>query len=209
MEHMTQCDYSDVSRLIQSWGFWRDNCEWDALLSAYTDDGRMATSWAELTAVDFVAACRNGMNQTRYTVQHAFGASLITSNGDRALAQTRLTLLLRGQLHEQEVDVTSYGRAYDRLVRTPSGWKIQLRNNIYEKSRIDPVMPGAVLPIDEDRLRMFPEAYRHLAYFQSANGAKVPLDLPRPGSPELEKLIEVGEAWLAGDKVAGEGHVRI
>jgi hypothetical protein len=196
MDHLAQSDYVDISRFIQAWGFSRDNCEWDALLDAYAVDGQMSTSWGKLAAADFVAACRNGMNQNRYAVLHSFGGSAVSVNGDRALVRTRMTLMLRGELYGHEVDVTSHGITYDRMVRTPSGWKIFLRSNMYEKSRIDAVMPGTDLSIDQDKLLSYPEAYRHLAYFQVANGAKVPRDLPRPGSTELLFLIKAGEAWF-------------
>ena len=196
MEDTTQSDYVEILRLIQSWGFWRDNGEWDALLGAYTDNGQMAVSWGQLGAADFVAACRNGMNQTRYAVLHAFGASHVSIHHERALVQTRMTLMLRGSLHGSLVDVTCYGRTYDQFVKTLSGWKIQLRSNIYEKSRIDPVDTSTVLAIDQDKLQTYPEAYQHLAYFQVANGASVPLDLPRPDSPELARLTTAAKAWL-------------
>ncbi len=199
-------DHAEIIRLVQNWGFLRDDGFWNELLDCYTPDGRMATSWSDLSAADFVKACRQGMNQRKQGVLHAVGAGTVAQRGDRAIAQTRLTILLRGELHGVEVDVTCHGRSYDHVLLWRGQWKIHRRYNIYERSRIDPVVPGTAPALDPDLLAQYPASYRHLAYFQVSNGARVPTDLPAPDTPSLARLLARGEAWLeGGDPDAGAG----
>ncbi len=194
----------EIRQVIQHWALDRDGEQWDALLDAFSEDGQMVTSWSTLPARDFVSACSKGMNQTQYQSRHNSGASRVDLNGNRALAATMLTLMLRGELHGTEVDVTVQGISRDRFVATERGWKILLRRTVYESSRIDAVMPGASLVFDPTVLDRYPAAYRYLAYFQVAHGAKVPTDLLNPASERLQSVIADDHAWLAQGNAEGD-----
>ena len=78
------------------------------------------------------------------------------------------------------------------------------RQPIYEKDRLDPVDPSAVLKLDPTLLSRFPEGYRHLAYLQLKNGFNVKSDLPGLRGPLVEKLYAEGKAWLSGSERPGE-----
>ena len=78
------------------------------------------------------------------------------------------------------------------------------RQPIYEKDRLDPVDPAAVLHLDPELLSRFPEGYRHLAYLQSKNGMAVKTDLPGLRGLAVEKLYAEGNAWLAGSREPGK-----
>lgn len=186
-----------IREVIEHWALDRDEEQWASLLDAFSDDGQMVTSWSTLLARDFVAACSNGMNQRHYQVLHEFGASRVEVNGERALAATKMKIMLRGMLDGVEVDVTAYGVSRDRFALTARGWKIALRRTVYQKSRIDPVLPDATLTLDASTLNQYPKGYRHLAYFQVACGAKVPLDLLTLESERLPAVVEDDHAWLA------------
>jgi hypothetical protein len=68
---------------------------------------------------------------------------------------------------------------------------------IYEKDRIDPVVPGAKISLDPLLLGRFPEGYRHLAYLQTKNGARVNPNLPTARGEALDELLRGAKAWLA------------
>ena len=193
-------DRSAIVQAIENWGFFRDDKQWDRLRDLYTADGRMTTTWTIATADEFIHHCRGlaGKGGGRRTI-HSIGATTVELNGERALAETRMTLLVRGMLDGVEVDVTNYGRTYDRFVKEQDGvWRIRERVPIYEKDRLDPVDPAAILKLDSARLARYPYGYRHLAYLQSLEGATITPDLPVPNSESLKKLYAAGSAWLAG-----------
>ena len=91
------------------------------------------------------------------------------------------------------------GRFYDFLALTPDGWRIVLRQPIYEKDRLDPVNPADIVELDGALLARFPAGYRHLAYVQTRIGFTVKPDMPGLTGPEVEGLYRRGAAWLAGD----------
>lgn len=77
------------------------------------------------------------------------------------------------------------------------------RQPIYEKDRLDPVDPSAILRLDPDLLARFPEGYCHLAYLQAKNGFSVKAGLPGLHGQEIKKLYTEGKAWLGGSEKPG------
>ena len=192
-------DRSAIIQAIQNWGFFRDDKQWAKLRDLYTADGRMTTTWTVATADEFIHPCQGLAGKAGgRKAMHSIGVSTVELNGNRALAETRMTLLVRGLLDGVEVDVTCYGRTYDRFVKEPDGaWRIKERVPIYEKDRVDPVDPAASLKLDPARLARYPYGYRHLACLQTQDGATITPDLPVPGSESLQRLYAAGRAWLA------------
>ena len=193
---MSARDISDSAAIVAAvthWGLWRDTGRWDKLRALYTDDAIQHTTWFVGPAREFVeriAARPLGGSQ------HFVGACAVELQGDRAIAETRLVLLVRGKLQSTEVDVTCYCRSYDRFVRAADTWRIQRREMIYEKDRLDPVDPAARIALEPAALARYPAGYRHLAYLQAAGGARITPDLPTPGSDALGRLYAEGEYWL-------------
>ena len=191
-------DRSEIVQVIQNWGFWRDDGKWEQLRNAYTPDGLMRTTWSVGTAADFVNHCMEAARKPGgRRSMHSMGASMVEVNGDRAIAETRMVLLVRGIVHGVEVDVTNYGRTYDRFVRHDGQWRIKVRTPIYERDRMDPVDPATSMKLDPAALARYPYGYRHLAYLQAAEGARITPDLPTPNSEVLARLYAEGKAWLA------------
>lgn len=187
----------EIAQAVQDWGLWRDTGQWDRLRRLYTHDATVSTTWFVGSAAQFVErsieSARKGAR-----AQHFIGASTVELNGDRAVAETRMVLLIRAGLEGTEIDVTCYGRLYDWFLRTGEGWRIHMRGAIYEKDRLDPVDPAARVSLDGAALARFPEGYRHVAYVQARGGASITPDLPTPGSASLARLYAAGAAWLAG-----------
>ena len=189
-------DRHAITRVVNNWGLFRDTGRWDRLRALFTDDAIIHTTWCAGPATEFVERSIEAMKRGA-KVQHFICAATIDLNGRRAIAETRMILLLRAAVAGIPVDVTCYGRFYDRLVRQRGDWQIKARVPIYEKDRIDPVTPGQVIPIDGAILAGFAEGYRHLAYVQSLSGAVLTPGLPTANSEEEAALCAAGSAWLA------------
>ena len=182
-----------ITEAVQNWAFARDFGDWDRLRTVFHPDGIMTSTRFTGPAEAFIAnAAKNKTSRST----HFMGGSSIRINGNKAIAESRMILLSRTTLDGIVVDVTCYGRFYDRFVKHAGAWRILRRNAIYEKDRIEPVRPGVALKLDEAELARFPEGYRHLAYVQSKSGSTVDLDLPTPRSPALDQLYREGTAWL-------------
>lgn len=193
----TLLDRAAITQVVQDWGLARDTGRWEQLLSFHTREATVQTTWFVGSAAEFVARSRQAA-EGGARVQHFIGAATIELRGERAVAETRMVLQLRAAVHGVEVDVTCHGHFHDLFVRDAGNWRIQQRVPIYEKDRLDPLVPGQVLRLDEERLSALPEGCRHLTYVQSLGGAQITPELPVPGSSALERLHAQGRAWLLG-----------
>ena len=192
----TLLDRAAITQVVQDWGLARDTCRWKKLRSFHTADGKVQTTWFVGSATEFIERSRQAA-AAGARVQHFIGAATIELNGERAVAETRMVLQVRAAVHGVPVDVTCYGLFHDLFVRNADGWRIQQRVPIYEKDRIDTLVPNQALQLDAEQLAAQPEGCRHLTYVQSQGGAQITPDLPVPGSAALERLYAQGKAWLS------------
>jgi hypothetical protein len=188
-------DRAAIREAIENWGLYRDSGRWDDLRALYSRDGTMQTSWSNGSAVEFVErSMESAKRGTR--VQHFIGAATIDVNRDKAIAESRMVILLRASLQGAEVDVTCYARFYDRFIRSDGKWVIKSRVPIYEKDRLDPVNPTSAPVLNRLELERFPEGYRHLAYLQTSAGRPVTPNLHVANGESRSKLYADGRAWL-------------
>jgi SnoaL-like protein len=188
-----------IVALMQRWALARDTGDWEALRATAHPGAAMTTTWFDGSFDAFVESCRASWTG-RPRSQHFLGGTVAEIAGERAIAQTRTSINVRSRLDGIEVDAVCLGRFYDRLEKRDGTWRIVKRSVIYEKDRIDPVDPEARISLDPGLLGTFPEGYRHLAYLQTRNGAKVNPNLPTASGEVLESLLREGKAWLAGKR---------
>lgn len=186
-----------IREVLENWAVWRDAGDWERFRTAWTPDGRMEATWTQGTADEFIAASIDGWNRGA-SILHFLGGSSIELAGDRAAAQTKMTISQRGTVDGVLCDVVCTGRFYDFMEKPGGKWGVKLRQPIYEKDRMDPVDPGVRLELDQDLLGRFPEGYRHLAYMQTRAGYQVKRDMPGLKGPEVEALYARGRDWLSG-----------
>lgn len=187
-----------IRETIENWAVWRDAGDWERFRTVWTDDGWMMATWKQGSADDFIAASIEGWNKG-VSILHFLGGSSIDIAGDRAIAQTKMTISQRGPVDGVICDIVCTGRFYDFMLKVDGAWRVRLRQPIYEKDRLDPVDPAARLVLDESLLAQFPVGYRHLAYIQTKIGYQVKRDMPGLKGPEVDALYARGTAWLAGE----------
>lgn len=191
-----------IRDLVENWAVWRDAGDWERFATVWHDEGWMSATWFQGPARDFMRVSQEGFAKG-VRILHFLGGISIDLAGERAIAQTKMTISQRALVHDVLCDVVCTGRFYDFLEKRQdqSGmgkWGIVRRQPIYEKDRIDPVDPAAALRLDQQVLATLPEGYRHLAYMQELIGYKVKRDMPGLIGPEVEKLYGEGRDWLAG-----------
>jgi hypothetical protein len=189
-----------LRELIENWALWRDALMWDKFRTVWFDDGIMVATWTQGTADEFIAMSKSGFEKG-VRILHFLGGSNIELSGNRAVAQTKMTISQRAEVEGVLCDVLCTGRFYDFLEKRDGRWGFVLRQPIYEKDRVDPLVPGTFPKIDQAKLATFPEGYRHLGYLQAGIGYKVKMDSPGLVGPEVERLYACGAAWLRGEKL--------
>lgn len=186
-----------IRDVIENWAVWRDARMWDRFRGVWSGEGKMMATWFQGTADEFIRVSEEGYAKG-VRILHFLGGMSIDIAGNRAIAQTKMTISQRGAVEGVICDVVCTGRFYDFLDRKDGRWGIVLRQPIYEKDRLDPVDPAATLKLDQALLMQFPEGYRHLAYMQARIGYNVKKDMPGLDGPEVEALYARGKGWLDG-----------
>jgi SnoaL-like protein len=186
-----------IRDLLENWVVWRDAGDWERFATVWHAEGWMSATWFQGPAADFIRVSREGFAKG-VRILHFLGGTSIDLAGERATAQTKMTISQRAPVHDVVCDVVCTGRFYDFLEKRQGKWGIVRRQPIYEKDRIDPVDPAAVIRLDAEKLAQLPEGYRHLAYMQELIGYKVKRDMPGLAGAEVEKLYAEGRDWLTG-----------
>jgi hypothetical protein len=190
-------DQLAIREVIENWVLWRDAGDWERFRGVWHDDGYMMATWFQGPAAEFIRVSREGWDRG-VSILHFLGGAAIELGGDRAIAQTKMTISQRATVHDVLCDVVCTGRFYDFFEKRAGRWAIVLRQPIYEKDRMDPVDPSKTLALDAKLLSQFPEGYRHLAYLQSGLGYPVKRDMPGIKGSEVEALYARGRRWLEG-----------
>ncbi len=184
-----------IREVIENWALWRDAGDWERFKTVWHKDGVMMATWFQGPFEEFIKVTIEGWNKG-VSILHFLGGTSIDLSGNRAIAQTKMTISQRGPVDGVICDVVCTGRFYDFLEKRDGVWGVVLRQPIYEKDRIDPLDPSASLKIDESVLSQFPQGYKHLAYIQTKIGYTVKRDMPMLKGPEVEALYVKGRTWL-------------
>jgi hypothetical protein len=192
-----------IREAVENWVVWRDAGDWERFRTVWHADGWMTATWFQGPAEKFIEVSRQGF-ESGVNILHFLGGWSCELAGPRAISQTKMTINQRASVEGVLCDVVCTGRFYDFFEKRDGRWAIVRRQPIYEKDRLDPVDPSAVLKLDPALLSRFPDGYRHLAYLQSKIGFSIKLDLPGLRGAAVEKLYAEGQSWLAGSPQPGE-----
>ena len=197
-------DRQTIQALVENWAIWRDAGDWERFKTVWHADGMMMATWFQGSFEEFIRVTVEGWNKG-VSILHFLGGTSIELVGTRAIAQTKMTISQRGLVEGVPCDVVCTGRFYDFFEKrgmadgeNPGRWGLVHRQPIYEKDRVDPIDPAAILVLDQGKLATLPEGYRHLAYIQTQIGYTVKMDMPQLKGPEVQNLYRRGADWLVG-----------
>ncbi|SDR59984.1 SnoaL-like domain-containing protein [Rhizobiales bacterium GAS113] len=195
-------DRQEIMELVRLERFWRDQCKWDRLAAAYTEDSEVCTTWFRGTGAEFAAASREMYQVRGARGKHMIWPASVRINGDRAICESPGTIYSRSIFNGVEVDLMNYARFHSLVVRTNAGWRLKTFTGIYQKDTMTPVNSTESLPVDWDELKTFRTSYRFLSYSLMQRGYVVPQDLPGDDRPDIvnahcakaDRWLETGEA---------------
>jgi hypothetical protein len=203
MDNRVAEDKREIQEIVDQWVIFSDSGDWDRFAALWHEDGWMSATWFQAPAAEFIKARREGWEKG-VSIIHFQGAHTSDVVGNRAIAQTKMTIGQRASVDGVLSDVLCTGRFYDFFEKREGKWGLVRRQPIYEKDRMDPVDPSAKIELDQKILDRFPEGYKHLAYLQTKMGYKVKeKGMPGMKGPEVEQLYAEGRAWLKGSLTPG------
>ncbi len=192
----------EIADLLTRWGHARDAGDWQTLAACFHDDAMIHLSWMSGPAEDFLAGSKlmAANKKPGAHTKHQIVGSWILVNRARAFARCHVNLFSRAEIDGYEFDFQAWFRFLDRLERRDGAWRIVERTAVYEKDRMDPVVPGSVpdsyfAGLD---LSPFPPQIRFLSYRHSRTGNVSAPDQIFASSDEAAALQRACEDWLAG-----------
>src|ERR1700733_7851704 len=94
-----------IRELLENWVLWRDAGDWDRFRTVWHDDGQMMATWFQGPAAEFIRVSREGFERGVRILHFLGGSSIdINQDQDRAIAQTKMTISQRAQVHGVSCD---------------------------------------------------------------------------------------------------------
>lgn len=188
----------EIADLVNNWAFFRDQEKWDALSATFHDGGTISLSWYAGSHEGFVAASRQLAARGAALLKHYIGVPRIRIEGNRALSEVNVTIMVRAKTPAGEIDTTSWARFIDRIEKRDGAWRIVQRVAVYEKDRADPVDRAALPDAFFEGLETYPAELKFLAASLDKGGIPLSPATVLDKSPALAALHRENEAWLAG-----------
>lgn len=168
------------------------------------------------TIVDWVEGCKRIAAVPHTSSHHVIHPIEAIINGDRAICYSTADMTVRATIDDVEVDMSSFVRFTNRLVRTVvesagdsrKEWRIVSFQTTYVSDNIQKTGSGATVAGGgggeggkqqlgvrvEDGAR---SSYKYLEWVLRQRGIQVTRDLPGTDIPEsAAKVVEEAEAWL-------------
>jgi len=198
-------DEMQVCNVRRHWAFRLDLHELDALRECFHPGASVTVSWFSGPIETFIERTK-GLFAARKPEEHRkhwLGNMRAEVAGTRAVLETDVQIIIREYIGEALYDCVSYARFYDLMEKRDGVWRIGEWQTIYDKDRVDPVVPAAD-PAPFYAQAVFKGADSGFAFMklrQAMKGRTVPASIVIAGTDAEAKLRQRGARWLAGAKV--------
>ena len=195
-------DEHEIRKVRRKWAYARDLGEWDTLQTCFHPDATVTISWYAGSAAGFIENSIKlvGARGPEEHGKHWFGNFRITVDGTRAVSECDAQILARDYIDGVLCDLTSYSRFFDLFEKRDGEWRIFKWTCIYDKDRLDPVVPGSAPAGFYDGVTFTdaPPQFAFMRFRQGKLGRTAPEGIVLGKSAEERALREEGERWLAG-----------
>ncbi len=195
-------DQAEICDVRRRWAFSLDLGEWDALQTCFHPDATVTVSWYSGPLAGFIERSKAmiGARKAEEHRKHWLGNMRTQIDGARAVLETDVQILIREYIDETLCDCTSYARFYDLVEKREGAWRISEWNTIYDKDRIDPVVPswdcsGLYAGVS---LKGPASGFTFMQLRQAKKGRTVPAAIVIGGTEGEKALRQRGARWLAG-----------
>ena len=115
-----------IRDVVETWASARDSGDWEAFRACWHDDGYMVATWFQGPKEDFIRVSQEGaargVNILHFTGGCRITLAPATITPPRAMAQTRMTIMQRGQVDGVCCNIGITGRFYDFLEQRDGRW---------------------------------------------------------------------------------------
>ena len=205
LEWAQALDQIQICNVQRTWAFSLDLGEWEQLRACFHPNASITVSWYCGPLDGFIDRSK-AMVAARKPEEHRkhwLGNMRSEIRGTRAVLETDVLVLIREFIDGSLFDYTSYGRFYDLFEKRAEAWRIREWNCIYDKDRLDPVVPAPnASSVHAQAVLEGPESgFAFMRLRQSKRGRTVPQSVVIRDTAGERRLRRRGEDWLAGAKV--------
>jgi len=190
-----------IQRVGRLWAFSRDAGEWETLKACFHPDASIILSWYSGPASEFVERSRlmAGTRRPEERHKHLLGNMRTAIRERRAVHETDVQISIREFIDEILFDYTCHARFYDLYEKRVGEWRIARKSCIYERDRLDPVVPGSVPKSFYDAVSISGHAsgFAYMRFRLQKKGLTMPGSIVLGGSEGERELRAEGERWLA------------
>jgi hypothetical protein len=190
-----------VCRVLQVWAYSRDSGDWEALRNCFHPDGAITVSWYSGPASGFVerSMAMGKERRPEERSKHLLGNMRAEVAGSRAVLEADTVITVREFIDGHLFDFTSNARFFHLVEKRNGAWRILHANCIYEKDRLEPVIPGSVPASFYDQVDLTgpDNGFAFMRFRQTKKGRAIP-KVPLAGTAEEAKLRAEAQAWLKG-----------
>ena len=86
-----------IREVVENWAIWRDAGEWERFKTVWHPGAVMMATWFQGPAERFIEVSREGWDKG-VSILHFLGGSSIDVAGNRAIAQTKMTISQRASI---------------------------------------------------------------------------------------------------------------
>jgi hypothetical protein len=197
---VSTADITDISQLVLRERQSRDRGWWGEMAACFHPESSVYLSWFTGSGPEFVAASRERVAGGVRPV-HRMSPPAVHVSDDRAIAEVPAAIEVRSVVDRTDIDLVSYVRLVYQVERNTSAWLIRGLTCIYERDTLAPVVPGARLTLDLDRLPEVRPSYRYLGYFFGLRGGTIDTNLYGDDQPErVAEFYEASFRWMRGSR---------
>jgi len=198
-------DQFQICNVRRDWAFNLDLGEWERLRSCFHPNASITVSWYSGPLNGFIDRSK-AMAAARKSEEHRkhwLGNMRSEVRGARAVLETDVLILIREFIDGSLFDYTSCARFYDLFEKRAGAWRIAEWNCIYDKDRLDPVVPAADVAALQGQavLAGAESGFAFMKLRQSKRGRTIPESVVIRDTEGERSLRRRGESWLAGATV--------
>ncbi|MBE9373864.1 nuclear transport factor 2 family protein [Saccharopolyspora sp. HNM0983] len=190
----TAQDRQDIADLMTGW-IHRDLGEWDELRDLFHPDARIAITWFEGPASEFVDASAE-MGASDLRTKHLVTAPVVTFSADGTRAFSETNAVIVGENVELALGCNTHSRFLDRLEKRDGAWRIVERGAVYDFATF--TYPAGLVHVDQEALSQHPREYGALAYLLEASGFPVRRAFPVKGGEQERDMKRRALDWVHG-----------
>lgn len=192
-----------VCNVRRAWAFHLDLREWDKLPACFHPEARVTVSWYSGPIAGFIERSKALTWKPEEHRKHWLGNMRAEIADNRATLETDVRIEIREFIDRNLYDYTAYARFYDLMEKRDGVWRIFEWNTIYDRDRLDPVIP---LALDESSLFAQAElegpqsGFAFMKLRSTKRGRAIPEAVVIRDSAGEARLRERGGRWLAGQE---------